>query len=43
MDHVSMHTEGMESFDDAGQPNNRGIVVAIEDLQHSQVTKWAEF
>ena len=38
MDYVSMHTKGMESFDEVKKLDNRGIVAAIEDLEHSQTT-----
>ena len=36
--HISMHSEGTESSGEVGQPENRNIMVAIEDLQHSQAT-----
>nr|POE82380.1 hypothetical protein CFP56_68724 [Quercus suber] len=38
-----MHSEGTESSGEAGHSKNRRIMVAIEDLQHSQVAMWAEF
>ena len=43
VDHISMHSEGIESFGEAGYPENRNIMAAIEDLQRSQVAIWAEF
>ena len=42
-DHLSMHSEGTESFGEAGHPKNRNIMAAIEDLQRSQAVLWAEF
>ena len=30
--HISMHSEGTESSGEVGQPKNRNIMVAIEDL-----------
>ena len=38
-----MHSEGTESFSEAGQPENKNIMAAIEDLQCSQATMGAEF
>ena len=38
VDHVSLHTEGTESSKEVRQLNNRDLVAAIEDLQHSQAT-----
>ena len=32
VDHISMHSEGIESFGEAGYPENRNIMAAIEDL-----------
>ena len=43
MDHVSIHTEGAELFEEVRQSGNRDLVVGIEDLQRFQVTMWAEF
>ena len=34
--HISMHSEGTKSLGEAGHHENRGIMAAIEDLQHSQ-------
>ena len=42
VDHVSMHTEGSESFEEVRQPDNKDIVVAIRNLQPSQVSIWEE-
>ena len=42
-DHISMHYEGKESSGEAGHLENRNIMAAIEDLQHSQVAMWVEF
>ena len=36
-DHISMHSEGTESSGEAGHHESRGIMVAIKDLQRSQV------
>ena len=38
-----MHSEGTESSSEVGQPENRNIMVAIEDLQHSQAAMQAKF
>ena len=42
VDHVSMHTEGIESYKDVKQPSNRDLMATIEDFQHSQATMWVE-
>ena len=42
-DHLSMHFEGTKSSGEAGHPENKNIMAAIEDLQHSQAAVWAEF
>ena len=42
-DHISKHSEGTESSGEAGHPENRNIMAAIEDLQCSQAVLWAEF
>ena len=38
-----MHSEGTKSLGEAGHHENRGIMAAIEDLQHSQAAIWAKF
>ena len=38
-----MHSEGTESSGEAGHLENKNIMAAIEDLQHSQVAMVAEF
>ena len=38
-----MHFEGTKSLGEAGHHENRGIMAAIEDLQHSQAAIWAKF
>jgi len=40
--HVSMHSEGTESSSEAGHLENKNIMAAIEDLQHSQAAMWAK-
>ena len=42
-DHISMSSEGVESSSEAGHRESREIMAAIEDLQCSQSTTWAEF
>ena len=41
-DHISMHSEGAESFGETGCRETRGIIAAIEDLQRSQVAIWTK-
>ena len=38
-----MHTEGTKSFEEVRRPDNGDLVAAVEGLQHSQATMWAEF
>ena len=38
-----MSSEGVESSSEAGHRESREIMAAIEDLQCSQSTTWAEF
>nr|POE59759.1 hypothetical protein CFP56_61796 [Quercus suber] len=42
-DHISMHSEGVESSGETGRRETRGIMAAIEDFQHSQAAMWVEF
>ena len=42
-DHISMSSEGVESSSEVGHRESREIMAAIEDLQCSQSTTWAEF
>ena len=42
VDHVSMQTEGIESYKGVKQPSNRDLMATIEDFQHSQATMWVE-
>ena len=42
VDHVSKHTEGIESYKEVKQPSNRDLMATIEDFQHSQATMWVE-
>ena len=42
-DHISMHSEGIGSSGGIVYRKSREMMVAIEDLQRSQATMWAEF
>lgn len=42
VDHVSQHIEGSESSEEVGKLSSRALVMAIKDLQRSQVAMWVE-
>ena len=42
-DHISMHSEGVGSSSGTTYRESREMMAAIEDLQRSQATMWAEF
>ena len=42
-DHISMHSEGVGSSGETAHRESKVMMVAIEDLQHSQATIWAKF
>ena len=43
IDHVSMHSGGVESLGGITHRETKGIMAAIEDLQYSQAAICAEF